>query len=45
LKVEAKEWGGVQNSMDTFVQRHRSLYTLYLPAQSFHIEDPLSATL
>jgi hypothetical protein len=31
LKVEAEEWGGVQNSVDTFVQGPRSPYTLYLP--------------
>jgi hypothetical protein len=27
--------------MDTFVQGPGSLYTLYLPAHSSHVEDPL----
>jgi hypothetical protein len=37
LRVEA----GVRNS----VQGPGSPYTLYISAQNFHIEDPLSATL
>ena len=45
IKVEAEEWGGLQISVNTFVQEYTSPYTLYLPAQSCHIEDPLSATL
>ena len=45
LKVEAEEWRGVRNSMDTFVQGRGRPYTLYLPAHSSHIDDPLSTTL
>jgi hypothetical protein len=45
LKVETEEWGGVRNSMDTFVQGPGIPYTLYLPAHSSHVEDPLSETL
>ena len=45
FKVEAEEWGGVRISVDAFVQECGSSYTLYIPAQSSHIEDPLSATL
>jgi hypothetical protein len=44
-KVEAEEWGGVRNCMDTFVQGPGRPYTMYLPAQSSHVEDPLSSTL
>jgi len=43
--VEAEEWGEVRNSMDTFVEGPKSPYTLYLLVQSFHFEDPLSATI
>ena len=45
LKVEAEEWGGVRNCVDTFMEESRSPYTLYLPTYSSHVEDPLSATL
>ncbi len=45
LKVEAEEWGGVRNSVDTFTEESKSPYTMYLPAQSSHTEEPLSATL
>ena len=45
FKVEEEEWGGVWITMDTFVQESRSSYTLYLPMQSSHTDDPLSATL
>jgi hypothetical protein len=45
LKVEAEEWGGVRNSVDTFVAESGSPYTLYLSAHNSHIEDPLSATI
>ena len=45
FKVKAEEWGGVRISVDTFVQESKSMYTLYLPAQSSHIEDPLLASL
>ena len=45
LKVEAEEWGGVRKSVDPFVEGPGSPYTLYLPAQSSHVEDLLSATL
>ena len=31
--------------MDTFVEDSRSPYTLYLPAQSSHTDDLLSASL
>jgi hypothetical protein len=37
--------GGVQNSVDTFMEESGSPYTLYLPAPNSHIEDPLSATI
>jgi hypothetical protein len=45
FKVEAKEWGGVRISVNTFVQNLGSPYTIYLRVQSSHIEDPLLATL
>ena len=45
LKVEADEWRGVRNSMDTFVEGTGRPYTLYLPTQSSHNDDPLSTTL
>ena len=45
LKVEVEEWGGIRIFVDTFVQGLESPYTLYLPAQSSHIDDPLSTTL
>ena len=45
FKVEKEEWGGVRISVDTFVQEFGSMYTLYLPAQSSHTDDPLPATL
>ena len=45
FKMEAKEWGGVWISVDTFVEESGSPYTLYLPALSSHIGDPLSASL
>jgi hypothetical protein len=45
LKVEAEKWGGIRNSVDTFVERSRSPYTLYLLAHSSHNEDLLSATI
>jgi hypothetical protein len=43
--MEVDKWGGVRISVDTFVQRPGSPYTMYLPTQSSHIEDPLSTTL
>jgi hypothetical protein len=45
LKMEAKEWRGIRNSLDTFVEGFWSPYTPYLPTQSSHIEVPLSTTL
>jgi hypothetical protein len=42
--VLKEEREGVRNSVDTFMQRLGSPYTLYLPTQSSHVEDPLSAT-
>ena len=45
FKVEEGEWGGIQISVDTFEYESGSPYTRYLPAQSSHTEDPLSATL
>ena len=45
LKVEAEEWGGVRNSVDTFLEGPGSPFTLDLPAQNSHVEDPLSKTL
>jgi hypothetical protein len=45
FKVEEEEWGGVRILVDAFVLESRSLYTLYLPAQSSHTKDPLSAIL
>lgn len=45
LKVEAEEWGGVRNTVETFMEGSRSPYTLYLPAQRSHVDEPLSATL
>ena len=45
FKVEGEEWGGVRIFVDTFVQEFGSPHTLYLLAQSSHIEDLLSATL
>ena len=45
FKVEAEEWGGVQIFVDTFMEESERPYTLYLPTQSSHIEDMLSATL
>ena len=45
FKVEAEEWGGVRIFVDTFMEKSERPYTLYLPAQSSHIEDLLSATL
>jgi hypothetical protein len=45
FKVDEDEWERVQISMDTFVLEFGNLYTLYLPAQSSHSEDPLSETL
>lgn len=44
-KVEAMEWGGVRIFVNTFMEEFGSLYTLYLPTHSSHIEDPLLATL
>jgi hypothetical protein len=45
LKVEAEEWGGVGNSVETLVEGTGSPYTLYLPGQRSHMEDPVSASL
>ena len=45
FKVEEDEWGGVRIFVDTFEQESGSPYTLYLPSQSSHTDDPLSATL
>ena len=45
LKVEAEDWRGVRNSMGTLVLGRGRPYTLYLPAHSSHIDDPLSTTL
>ena len=45
FKMEEEEWIRVRISVDTFVLEFGSLYTLYLPAQSSHTHDPLSATL
>ena len=42
---ESAEMERVRISMDIFVQEFGSLYTLYFPTQSSHIEDPLVATL
>ena len=44
-KMEVEKWGGVWISVDTFMQGLGCPYTLYLLAQSSHIEDLLSATL
>ena len=45
FKVEEEEWGGVRISVDTLMQESGSPYTLYLPAESSHTGDPLSATI
>ena len=45
FKVEEEIWGGVTISVDTLGQESGSPHTLYLPAQSSHTDDPLSATL
>jgi hypothetical protein len=45
FEMEAREWGGIRISVDTFMQESRSPYTLYLLAHSSYIDIPFSATL